>query len=220
LHASAIREGWLVYWDIEDEGVAVATLDRPERRNALDIDTVLDLSDRLVVGEQPAVPLVLTGTGKTFCSGFDLSTWEQGAAFKEHSERLFGLLLAYPAPVIAALNGPAVGMGCVLAAMCDLRIGTGGSWLEIPAARLGVVLDEGYIAAIRDRLGIATAQLLFVASRRIDASAALALGALHALADDPIAEAKSWARHSASLDARSLAAHKVFVNGRVMPGAP
>jgi enoyl-CoA hydratase len=207
----------MVRWEIDDGGFAVATLDRPERRNALDVDTVLDLTNRLVVGEQPAAPVVLTGTGTTFCSGFDLSTREQGAAFREHAERLFAALLAYPAPVIAALNGPAVGMGCVLAAMCDLRIGTADSWLEIPAARLAVVLGEEYIAAVRDRLGIVTAQLLFIASRRIDGSTAHALGAVHALADDPVAEAKAWAGHASSLHAQSLAAHKAFVNRRRMP---
>lgn len=208
----------MLHWEVEDGGVAVATLDRPDRRNALDIDTVVDLTGRLAAGDEPAAPVVLTGTGTTFCSGFDLSTVGQGAEFKEHAERLFGVLLAYPAPVIAALNGPAVGMGCVLAAMCDLRIGTQDSWLEIPAARLGVVLDDAYISAVHDRLGITTAQLLLVASRRVDGSAACALGAVHALADDPIGEAKSWAQHCSSLNDRSLAAHKAFVNRRVLQG--
>lgn len=206
----------MVRWEVEDGGILVATLDRPERRNALDVDTVVELSERLAVGEHPAVPLVMTGSGTTFCSGFDLSTRAQGAAFKDQAERLFAALLAYPAPVIAALNGPAIGMGCVLAAMCDLRIGTDGSWLEIPAARLGVILDEGYIAAVRDRLGMATAQLLFVASRRVNGSAAHALGAIHALADDPVAEAKLWALHCSPMNGQSVAAHKTFLNRRVV----
>jgi enoyl-CoA hydratase/carnithine racemase len=85
--------------------------------------------------------------------------------------------------------------------------------LEIPAARLGVVLDEAYVGRVRDRLGMAAAQLLFVASRRIDARRACELGAIHALADDPLAEAKAWAAHVRDLTATSLAVHKSFVNG-------
>jgi enoyl-CoA hydratase len=195
-----------------EDGVTLAVLDRPERRNALDIDTVIELNGRLVVGDAPAGPVVLTGASATFCSGFDLMTRGEGAEFRVHADRMFAAILAYPAPVIAALNGPAIGMGAVLAATCDLRIGCVGAWLEVPAARLGVVLDQLYIGRIRDRLGVAAAQLLFVASNRIDARRAFQLGAIHALADDPVAEAKAWASHILKVSATSVAAHKSFIN--------
>jgi enoyl-CoA hydratase len=202
----------MIHWGAE-AGVAVAALDRPERHNALDLDTVVELTAYLHVIDGPVPPLVVTGEGPTFCSGFDLTTRKDGAAFKEHADGLFDALLAYPAPVVAALNGPAIGMGCVLAAMCDLRIGCQASWLEVPAARLGVVLDKAYVARVRDRLGMAVAQLLFVASRRIEATRAAELGALHGIVADPQAEAMVWAAHAASVDPASLAAHKSFVNG-------
>jgi enoyl-CoA hydratase len=203
----------VIHWKL-DNGVAVVVLDRPERHNALDIDTVVALTAHFAVAEAPRPPVVVTGAGQTFCSGFDLTTREQGAAFKGCADALFDALLAYPAPVIAALNGPAIGMGCVLAAMCDLRIGSPASWLQIPAARLGVVLDPAYVTRVRDRLGLAAAQLLFVASRRIEATRAAELGALHALVDDPLAEATAWATHSAALHLTSIAAHKSFLNNR------
>jgi enoyl-CoA hydratase len=155
---------------------------------------------------------VLTGAGTTFCSGFDLSTRAQGLDFVEHAHRLFACVVSYPAPVIAALNGPAVGMGCVLAAHSDLRVGCEGSWLEIPAARLGVTLGEEYVAMVTHRLGLATAQLLFVGSRRVEARRAAELGAIHALAEDPANVASLWAAQAASLAPTSLAAHKAFVN--------
>ncbi len=196
------------------DSVLVVTIDRPERRNALDRATVADLTDLLATATvESAPPVVVTGGGTVFSSGFDLSTFDEGAAFKVAADAMFGAVLAYPAPVIAAMNGPAVGMGAVLAATCDIRIGAPGAWLEIPAARLGVVLGEDYVARVRDRLGIAAAQLLFVASRRVEAARAHELGAIHALAEDPLAEAIAWGSHAASLTATSLAAHKAIING-------
>jgi len=202
----------VIHWSVTD-GVGLAVLDRQERRNALDMATVVELTDCLTSGDAPAVPVVVTGAGTTFCSGFDLSTRSEGQRFKEHGDRLFEAVLAYPAPVIAAIGGPAVGLGAVLAACCDLRVASAQAWFEIPAARLGVVLDAAYIERVRARFGMAAAQLLFVASRRIDARRALELGAIHALADDPVAEATAWAEHAASLAPASLAAHKAFLNG-------
>lgn len=202
----------MIHWSVTD-GVGLAVLDRQERRNALDMATVVELTDCLTSGDAPAVPVVVTGAGTTFCSGFDLSTRSEGQRFKEHGDRLFEAVLAYPAPVIAAIGGPAVGLGAVLAACCDLRVASAQAWFEIPAARLGVVLDAAYIERVRARFGMAAAQLLFVASRRIDARRALELGAIHALADDPVAEATAWAEHAASLAPASLAAHKAFLNG-------
>lgn len=201
----------MIRWMV-DGAVAMAVLDREERRNALDTETVVQLTALLNPGEDTVPPVVLTGAGSTFCSGFDLTTRAEGLSFKGQADLLFEAVLAYPAPVIAALNGPAVGMGAVLAATCDLRIAAPGAWLEIPAARLGVVLDAGYVGRVRDRMGMAAAQLLFVGSRRIDAARAVELGAVHALADDPVGEAKAWASHAASLAAASLAAHKSIVN--------
>jgi enoyl-CoA hydratase len=201
----------MIHWAVA-EGVATCVLDQPERRNAIDTETVAELTRRLTVREHSAPPVVLTGAGTTFCSGFDLSTRSEGLAFKAQADELFSAILAYPAPVIAALNGPAVGMGCVLAATCDVRIGCERSWLEIPAARLGVVLDEVYIGRVRDRLGISAAQLLVIASRRVEAVDAARLGAIHLLAEDPLAEAGAIAGHTAALPATSLAAHKSYVN--------
>jgi enoyl-CoA hydratase/carnithine racemase len=201
----------MIHWTVAD-GVATCVLDQPDRRNAIDTATVAELTRLLTTTGEPAPPIVLTGAGSTFCSGFDLNTRSEGLAFKAQADGLFSTILSYPAPVVAALNGPAVGMGCVLAATCDVRIGCEQSWLEVPAARLGVVLDEVYIGRIRDRLGMATAQLLVIASQRVEAADAARLGAIHDLVDDPLATATALAAHAAALSAASLAAHKSFVN--------
>jgi enoyl-CoA hydratase len=201
----------------EGGGVVVLTIDRPERRNALDRATVSELGRQLSERAEAAVPIVVTGAGSVFSSGFDLSTRDEGEAFKVEADAMFASLLAYPAPVFAAMNGPAIGMGAVLAATCDLRLAHSTAWLEIPAAKLGVVLDAAYVGRVRARLGIAAAQLLFVACRRIDAARAVELGAIHVLVDDPLAEATAWAADVAVFSAASVAAHKAFVNGPVSP---
>ena len=82
----------MIIWRVED-GVALATIDRPEKRNALDIATVADLTDRLSVDGEIAPPVVLTGVGATFCSGFDLSTRGQASDFVEHADRLFASII-------------------------------------------------------------------------------------------------------------------------------
>lgn len=205
----------MIHWSHVD-GVTVAMLDRPERRNALDRATVDDLANRLSKESHGAgaPPVVLTAAGTTFCSGFDLTTRDEGTAFKERADELFAAIVSYPAPVIAALNGPVVGMGAVLAATCDLRIGRDGTWFEVPSARLGIVMDDTYLGWVRDRVGIAAAQLLFVGSRRVAADRALQLGLLHAIVDDPLGEALSWARHTTELSMPTTASHKAVINRR------
>jgi enoyl-CoA hydratase len=129
--------------------VALLTLNRPERRNALSLGLLAELADVLSqLGEDPDVAAVaLTGTGTdAFCAGVDL---------KEHAERdrrgipferpmtgvrrnLFELLLELPKPTLAVLNGPAVGGGCELALACDMRIAAEHAWLQLPEAQRGM----------------------------------------------------------------------------------
>jgi len=202
----------MIHWSWDD-GIRTAVLDRPERRNALDGTTVHELAENLRTPTEPAPPIILTGAGNTFCSGFDLASGE-GSTFKAGADTLFDAILGYPAPVIAALNGPAVGMGAILALTCDLRVGTSRSWFEVPAARLGVVLDASYLARVSQRVGLPAAQLLFIGSARITSERALALGMLHGLADDAGSEARQWASQVNALSSRSIAAHKAMLNER------
>jgi len=202
----------MIHWS-NDDGICTAVLDRPERRNALDGATVRELAARLADAADPAPPIVLTGAGTTFCSGFDLASGE-GATFKAGADAMFDAILDYPAPVIAALNGPAVGMGAILALTCDLRVGVPTCWFEIPAARLGVVLDESYLARVSERVGLPAAQTLFVASARISAERAFTLGMLHGVTDDFMSEARAWATRVIGVAPRSIAAHKAMLNHR------
>jgi enoyl-CoA hydratase len=123
-------------------------------------------------------------------------------------DELLPALIAHRSLTVAALNGPAIGMGLMLAVGCDVRVAAATAWIEMPAAKLGYTIDARYVAAVRDRLGDATARMLFVASRRISAEQAHSWGALHAIVDDPVGAAEDWARHTTSLDADAIAGHK------------
>ena len=119
--------------------VLVVTIDRPERRNAVDLDTLQGLRD--VAGDETVGAVVLTGAPPAFCAGADLS----GVDSEEFGVRLTEALTAWEdwsAVRIAAIDGPALGAGTQLALVCDLRVATAESRFGIPAARLGLAVDQ------------------------------------------------------------------------------
>jgi enoyl-CoA hydratase len=111
-----------------DGAVALVTLRRPEKRNALSIDLRVELADALGgLAEDSGVScVVLTGAGTAFCAGMDMT---QFGGDREHKQRLvesslaaFGTVARFPKPLVAAVNGPAIAGGFVLALHCDLRL--------------------------------------------------------------------------------------------------
>src|SRR3954454_25351077 len=110
--------------------VTVLTIDRPDRRNALDLTTCDDLHDALTTAvANGARTVVLTGAGGHFCAGADLTgVHDDGCG--QALLRLLDALVSAPVPVISAVDGAAFGSGTQLAIACDLRVAT-------PAARFG-----------------------------------------------------------------------------------
>jgi enoyl-CoA hydratase len=155
------------------EHVGVITFNRPERRNALSPDLLLDLHETLErwasAGEVRAV--VITGAGeKTFSSGYDIAAIptdvspETAARLRESNPLELGLssVKHYPYPTIAMVNGHCFGAALNLALCCDLRIGADDVAIGLPAAKLGIVYPHQGIAQIASVLGMArTRQLLF-----------------------------------------------------------
>src|SRR5690349_4397176 len=111
----------MIISEIRDR-VGLITIDRDERRNALDVEHCVALRDA-VIGLVPAGPraLVITGRGSSFCAGADLGT-VYGDGFRTALYEMLNTLTALPVPVIAAVNGPAIGAGTQLAIACDLRV--------------------------------------------------------------------------------------------------
>ncbi len=126
-----------------DGHVGIATIDRPERKNALNAEMCEQFSAHLT-GNDDLRAVVVTGADGAFCSGADLVTriGDRGEdTFRIAFERLQEVIEELPAPVIAAIDGPALGAGTQLLTACDIRIAHGTARLGIPAERLGLTLS-------------------------------------------------------------------------------
>ena len=164
-----------------DEPRATITLDRPDKRNMLEIADLVALHefiDRIDSDERVRV-LVVTGAGeRSFCSGFAhgdvISTdWRDNPL-----EKLINRLEDAHPPTICALNGSAHGVGADLALACDFRIGVAGMSAMMPAARLGVFYNVSGLRRLIARLGPGPARRLALASEEIDARELLRIGFL------------------------------------------
>jgi enoyl-CoA hydratase/carnithine racemase len=140
--------------------VALVTLQRPEKRNALSIDLRLELADAFAsLGEDDGVGcIVLTGAGSAFCAGMDVTQFGGDAEHKrrlvETSTGAFEAVGSCPRPVIAAVNGPALAGGFALALLCDLRLAARGATFGFPELPRGI--PPSYASA-RAALGLAAA---------------------------------------------------------------
>lgn len=190
--------------------VELITLDRPERRNALDRPTLvelLEIQDRLsteTAGFDVRV-VVLTGAPPAFCAGADLVDVGEGE-FAADLGSVLRNFTALPVPVIAAIDGPALGAGTQLAVACDLRIATADSVFGIPAARLGLVVDHWTVRRVAEQFGSAVARGMLVGADTSTAADLHRQGAVHRLGD--LAAAMDWAERLAALAPLTLAAHK------------
>ncbi len=162
----------------DDSGVAVITLNRPEKKNALSIalrEEVVALLGRMA-GDEAVKALVITGSGGCFSAGFDLR--EFAVTDPGHTERLWQssdqfhhAVHRFPLPVIAAVDGIAYAGGFDLAVLCDLRIATHRAVFAHPEAAFGPVV----YGPLHDQVGGAIARELVLTGREIDAAEALRL---------------------------------------------
>ena len=131
-----------------DGALAIVTLNRPEKRNAISYELIDDILRALQeVGKSPAQIFIMTGAGKAFCSGMDLDnlrsitgrTAEENRTDSETMARLFRALYEFPKVTIAAVNGPAVAGGCGLATLCDFTLASSEAKFGYTEVRIGFV---------------------------------------------------------------------------------
>jgi enoyl-CoA hydratase/carnithine racemase len=162
-----------------DDGVAVVTLDRPEQRNAIDGQTLVELTRVLHHCDRSddVRVVVLTGAGPVFCVGSELSGDGFGGEAADDPDELPWLApFQLRKPVLAALNGHTVGAGLTLAMQCDVRLAATGAILSFPFVRLGVIGEwMGHWTAVR-HLGVARTAELFFTARRFSGADAEAWG--------------------------------------------
>jgi enoyl-CoA hydratase len=165
---------------IEPHGaVAVVTLERPEKRNALSIDLRLELTDAFgrLAHDDGVACIVLTGAGSAFCSGMDTSQFggdlEHRRRLVETSTGAFHAVGRCLKPVVAAVNGPALAGGFALALLCDVRIASQRATFGYPELPIGI--PPSYAAA-RAALSPGVARELCLTGRVVDAAEAARLG--------------------------------------------
>ena len=168
--------------------VTTIELQRPERRNALNSELVDSLREAVETAAAEDVRvIVITGQGTVFCAGADLSGDVFAADFPDKAIALNMAIDAAPMPVIAALNGPAIGAGVQLAMVCDLRVVSPEAYFQFPIAKYGLALDNWSIRRLASRVGHGRARAMLLAAERLDAQTALMTGManrLGTLADD------------------------------------
>jgi 2-(1,2-epoxy-1,2-dihydrophenyl)acetyl-CoA isomerase len=192
-----------ILWE-ERDGVGIVTLNRPERLNALDVATIAELEH--VVGraanDDAVRCLLIAANGRGFCAGADVKEWsaggerdpaEDGWATRMH--RLMARLYRLPKPVVVAVNGVAVGAGCDLCLVADLRVASTAARFGQAYIRVGYCPDAGGSFLLPRLIGPTKAAELIYTGRIIDAQEADRLGLLTQLVapEELLPAALDWA---------------------------
>ncbi|MCX6480938.1 MAG: enoyl-CoA hydratase [Mycobacterium sp.] len=197
---------------IERSGdVMTIELQRPERRNALNTELADALRDAVEKASADDVrAVVITGAGTVFCAGADLSGDVFAANFPDKAIALNKAIDAVPVPVIAAINGPAIGAGVQLAMVCDLRVVAPEAYFQFPIARYGLALDNWSIRRLSSLVGHGRARGMLLAADRLDSQTALLTGMANRIGT--LADAQAWAAEIAGLAPLSVRHSKRVLN--------
>jgi len=182
----------LVTADEKDPAVAIVTLNRPAKRNALTIELKEALLAALegVATDAGVRAVVLAGSGKSFCVGQDLGEHVQALeadastsfdTVGRHYNPIVATIATMPKPVIAAINGGAVGAGLGFALACDLRVAAESATFATAFSAIGLTADSGLSASLVHSLGAARATELLLLGESFDAAQALASGLVRAV---------------------------------------
>ena len=195
---------------VEDGGaVRVVTIDRPERRNAVDAEHVEALREAVAGAPDTTRALVLRGADGHFCAGADLKGIE-GPGFATVLRRLLHALRDAPFACIAGVEGAALGAGTQLAVACDLRTTSAEATFGIPAAKLGLMVDLWTVQRLASLAGQGVARTMLLAAETVNGADALGLGLAQRLGGPD--EAVAWATEIATKAPLTIAGHKRMLN--------
>lgn len=168
-----------------ERGVALVTIDRPARRNALDVAAWRDLAEqfRALAGETGVRLIILTGAGGHFCAGADISEFarvradsDSGAQYEREVAACYEAIRAAPQPTIAAIDGACVGGGCAIALCCDFRVMHRSARFGIPATKLGTIYTVAECRFLYSIVGLANAKRILYSADLFDIVAARDMG--------------------------------------------
>ncbi|MCS7025909.1 MAG: enoyl-CoA hydratase-related protein [Bryobacteraceae bacterium] len=210
-----------ILYDVTD-WVATVTLNRPDRLNAWtrQMEEEFNAALRSASEDERVRAIVITGAGRGFCAGADLSLLRSVAesgqpaehrkvsgAEAQNSQRQHSWLLSIPKPLLAAIHGPAVGLGFVIPLYCDFRFASESASFNVIFSRRGLIAEYGLAWILPRLIGLPKALELMFTSRKVEAREALELGLVHRLLPDEgfVAAVQSFARELATtVSPRSL----------------
>jgi enoyl-CoA hydratase/carnithine racemase len=171
-------------------------ISNPDKRGALDHEILDSLRDAVAAAD--ARCLVITGDGPVFSAGYDIGNFNDESAFADAAEKLVAhpfteamdAIEAYPFPVIAGINGHAIGGGLELAVTCDMRMAARGVKLGMPPAKIGLIYGHTGLRRFIDVCGVANTNELFLVGRNVDADRAYEMGLVNRVVEpDDLEEA-------------------------------
>jgi methylglutaconyl-CoA hydratase len=187
----------------QEDGIATITLNRPEKRNAISYQLIDELLQALAAVESSdAQVLIITSSGKAFCSGMDLDVLRTITSRSEAENlkdsqtmaRLFRAIYEFPKPTIAAVNGPAIAGGCGIATLCDFTIASEDAKFGYTEVRIGFV-PAIVSCFLLMQVGEKVARDLLLTGRLIDGKEAKHIGLVNEVM--PAAELSEWCRELA-----------------------
>jgi enoyl-CoA hydratase len=208
-----------------DGAVAVVTVDRQDALNALNVETLTELRDRLreLSTDNDVRAVVLTGAGeKAFVAGADIKYMsglgsDEAKGWGGLGHEAGRLLETMAKPTIAAINGFALGGGCELALACDIRYASSRAKVGQPEINLGIVPGWGGTQRLARVCGVGVAKDLIFTGRLVDAEEALRIGFVSAISDPVLDKAVETAHELAAKSSLALALAKQLIN--MSPGA-
>jgi enoyl-CoA hydratase/carnithine racemase len=195
LSSAELASGKLLVDEPADHVVRIR-ISNPDKRGALDHEILDALRD--AINDADARCVVITGDGPVFSAGYDIGNFNDETALGDAAEKLVAhpftdamdAIEAYPYPVIAAINGHAIGGGLELAVTCDIRIAARGVKLGMPPAKIGLIYGHTGLRRFIDVCGVANTNELFYVGRNVDADRAYFMGLVNRVVEaDELEEA-------------------------------
>ncbi|MCL7943844.1 crotonase/enoyl-CoA hydratase family protein [Marinobacter sp. ATCH36] len=211
--------------DIED-GIAIVTLNRPEKYNGLDMPMfeAISRAAKSLKKNRSVRAVILRGAGEAFCSGLDVKTVSKnpvnflkllikpGRKISNLAQDVGYLWRDVPAPVIAVTHGYCFGGGFQVALGADFRFSTADCEFSIMESKWGLIPDMSLTVSLRELIPIDLAKELTMTARRFDGTEAKAMGLVSQVSDDPMAAAMVFARELATRSPDAVAASKLLFN--------
>ncbi len=209
-----------IAYEKDDAGVARLTLQRPDVLNAVNLQMRDELWSAFEAfrDDPDARVLILRGAGRAFSAGADISEFGTTPSYVEarrarHERDLWGLLLHLPKPTIASVHGHALGAGCEMSLLCDLRVASDDARFGLPEVGLGYIPSAGGTQTLPRTIPPGVALSMILSGDPVDANEAYRLGLVHRVVprDQLDSAADAWARTLAQRSPQALSNAKEAV---------